>query len=133
SSCFWTQERKKLRLVHGFIFQECEEAFGHSEAEGGGHAVFHCSDIVLIESLRFLISFIAKLLLLFKSCALILRVVELAESLADLGAGDDDLQALDGIGIAGKSFGKRFEIRRHAYQESGAGNPSSERFPKMIN
>src|SRR3989338_10557334 len=112
-----------LYLVNRFIFKERKKPLGNAEAECGRHAVFHRAYIIKIQPLDFLVSLIAQFLLLLKSLALVYRVIQFTEALANLGASDNDLKAFHNIRVLRRTFCERLHKNRHADKKRRSRNP----------
>lgn len=72
----WTKKWEYLRFVRRAVFEESEKTLRHAKTKRRRHAVLHCTHIVLIESLCFIITTLSKFLLLLESRTLVYGVVE---------------------------------------------------------
>lgn len=70
-----------------------------TDAAGGGHSVFECSDEVFINGHCLIVAFCFFLRLLFETRTLVDGVVQLAESVAILCAGNEKLKAFTSPGL----------------------------------
>src|SRR5262245_19418990 len=85
---------------------------------GRRQAVFEGADVVLVHLVRFEIAALAVLRLRFEAAALLQRVVQLAEGVGDLEAGDIEVEALHRVRIAGLLLRQRRYLGRKVVDES---------------
>lgn len=84
----------------GGIGQEHDDPVdAETDAAGGWHSVFKCSDEVFINGHCLIVAFCFFLRLLFETRTLVDGVVQLAESVAILCAGNEKLKAFNDPGI----------------------------------
>ena len=94
----------------------------------GGSPTSSAAQVVLVERVRLVVAGrAARAALAEQALALVVRIVQLAEGVADLHAAEERLEALDQARVVGRALGERRELDRVVDDEGRAGSASARR------
>lgn len=85
---------------------------------GGGHAMFHCVEKVVIGGLSLFVPGGAESGLLVEPAALVVGIVKLGEGIRDFMTGNEKLESLHEARASGMNSRKRTDVDRMAVNES---------------